>query len=107
LSPFFRSQDLLGEAIFTLGNLMTARGQVLSMELTNGKRGESTVCSLNSLETHRENTSCYECAAHRGTVVARGESVRNTRDIFRVQFRSIKLANKDGKGKFAVKAKNA
>lgn len=71
-NPDLARHDLLGEATFTLSNLMTARGQGLSMELARGKR------------------------AHRGTLIVRGETVRNTRDILRVQFRGVKLANKDG-----------
>lgn len=71
-NPDLSRHDLLGEGVFTLSNLMTSRGQGLAIELQRGKR------------------------AHRGTLIVRGESVHNTRDILRVQFKGTKLANKDG-----------
>mmetsp|Transcript_21058 Transcript_21058/g.35667 ORF Transcript_21058/g.35667 Transcript_21058/m.35667 type:complete len:496 (+) Transcript_21058:87-1574(+) len=60
----------IGESTFLLSSLITAKGQSLTPSLTGGK-----------------NT---------GSLVVRAESQSNTRDLFCVAFKGIKLANKDG-----------
>ena len=67
-----KHHDFCGEAVFTLANLMCARGQRLELPLQSS-RGR----------------------AH-GSLLVRAEAVANTRDLFITEFVGTKLSNKDG-----------